>query len=182
MKHSPLPIDGLILFEPDVYSDERGYFSEMFNERLMRQAGIDAVFVQDNESVSRKSVIRGLHFQKKPHEQGKLVRVVRGKAMDVVVDIRPGSPTFGRHISVELTGDNKKILWIPPGFAHGFEALDDDTVFLYKVTGYYDASSEGGIIYNDASLNISWQSKKPLVSRKDLVLPSFREYSLTLNG
>jgi dTDP-4-dehydrorhamnose 3,5-epimerase len=173
------PIEGLLVIEPKVFSDERGHFFEPFNEKEMRRQGIESTFVQDNESLSHKGVLRGLHFQKHPYEQGKLVRVVRGSVSDVVVDIRPQSKTFGKHFQIELSSENHLMLWIPPGFAHGFLTLEDHTIFLYKVTAYYQPNAESGIIYNDPQLNIDWKISNPLVSPKDRILPSFSEFMLT---
>jgi dTDP-4-dehydrorhamnose 3,5-epimerase len=170
------PIEGLVIIEPKVFGDERGHFFETFSEKLMAQNGIKGPFIQDNQSLSHKNVLRGLHFQNPPHEQGKLIRVVRGSVIDVVVDIRKNSNTFGKHYSIELSDRNNKMLWIPGGFAHGFVTLEDHTVFLYKVTDYYHPASESGIIYNDADLNIDWQVKTPIVSQKDRILPTFKEY------
>lgn len=173
------PIDGLLLIEPKVYSDHRGLFFESYNQKL-KELGIDCEFVQDNQSVSRKNVIRGLHFQRAPHAQGKLVRVSHGSVLDVALDLRKNSPTFGRHFSVELNDRNNLMFWIPPGFAHGFSVLEDHSVFLYKVSGMYNPTSESGIIYNDPELNIDWKVSDPIVSDKDKVLPSFKEYKLNL--
>jgi len=170
------PIEGLVVIEPGVFVDERGHFFESFNEKKMEQHGIKGPFIQDNQSMSHREVLRGLHFQKPPHEQGKLIRVVKGGVIDVVVDIRKNSKTFGKHYSIELNDTNHKMLWIPAGFAHGFVTLQDHTVFLYKVTDYYHPASESGIIYNDIDLNIDWQTKTPIVSQKDKILPSFKEY------
>lgn len=170
------PIDGLVLHEPRVFSDDRGHFLETFNRSLFAGQGVDREFVQDNESVSRKGVIRGLHLQRPPHAQGKLVRVVRGAALDVAVDLRKNSPTFGRHFAAELNERNRRMLWIPAGFAHGFEALEDETVFLYKVTDYYHPASEAGIRFDDPELGIGWRTHTPIVSDKDRILPSFREF------
>lgn len=181
MKFTRTDIEGLLLIEPSVYTDERGFFFESFNEREMRSQGIEFPFIQDNQSVSHKGVLRGLHFQKPPHEQGKLVRVASGSVIDVVVDIRKWSKTFGKHFSVELNATEKKMLWIPPGFAHGFVALEDNTSFIYKVTEYYSPVSESGIIFNDIDLNIDWKIMKPVVSKKDRILPSFREFRIN-NG
>src|SRR5207253_3049470 len=142
----------------------------------MEKYGINGPFIQDNQSMSHKGVLRGLHFQNPPHEQGKLIRVVRGAVLDVVVDIRKNSKTFGKHFSIELSDTNHKMLWIPTGFAHGFLTLQEQTVFLYKVTDYYSPHSESGILFNDADLNIDWKIQSPLVSQKDRVLPSFKEY------
>ena len=173
-------ISGVLLIEPKVYEDTRGSFFESFNDRFLSEAGINLKFVQDNQSISKKGVIRGLHFQRHPNEQGKLVRVIKGSVIDVALDLRPGSPTFGRHFDVELNDRNKKLLWIPPGFAHGFSVLEEDTIFLYKVTNYYHAASETGIIYNDIDLNINWGVKESIVSEKDKVLPTFKDYCLSL--
>ncbi len=180
MKFEKTPIEGLFLIEPRVFKDERGHFFEPFNEKQMLEHGIEGPFVQDNESLSHKGVLRGLHYQKPPYQQGKLVRVVNGAVIDVVVDIRPESKTFGRHFQVELSSDNHLMLWIPPGFAHGFLTLKDDTIFLYKVSAYYNPQSESGIIYNDPQLNIDWKISNPVVSEKDKILPSFGEYKLTV--
>ncbi len=174
------PIEGLVVIEPRVFVDERGHFFESFNEKLMAENGIRGPFIQDNQSMSHKGVLRGLHLQKAPHEQGKLIRVVRGGVLDVVVDIRKNSRTFGKHFSIELNDVNNKMLWIPAGFAHGFATLDDHTVFLYKVTGYYHPASEGGIIYNDVDLNIDWRITAPIVSQKDRILPSFKEFKQSI--
>lgn len=176
MKFHPTPIDGLLVIEPIAYVDERGSFMETYNRAAFKDAGIHAEFIQDNQSVSRKGVIRGLHFQTGTYEQGKLVRVIRGAVLDVAVDLRIGSPSYGKHFSVELDGQRGTLLWIPPGFAHGFEALEDDTVFHYKVTAPYHPSSEAGIRYDDPELGIVWRSRSPLLSRKDLLLPSLREW------
>lgn len=164
-------IEGLLEIEPSVFRDERGYFLESFRNDVLRAAGITADFVQDNESMSQKGVLRGLHFQAPPYGQGKLVRVVRGAVLDVAVDIRTGSPTYGRHVSVVLTGDNKKQFWVPPGFAHGFLVLEDDTVFSYKCTGYYNRESEGAIKWDDPSLGIEWNISDPVLSEKDKIAP-----------
>ena len=176
MKIIPTPLKGLLVIEPRIATDERGSFFESFNERLLAEHGIADKFVQDNQSISSKNVLRGLHFQKPPFEQGKLVRVVSGRALDVVVDIRRDSETFGKHFSLELSGENNKMMWIPGGFAHGFLSLEDKTVFLYKVTQYYEPSSEGGILYNDPELNIDWKVSDPVISKKDKVLPTFGEF------
>ena len=181
MKFISTPIEGLLLLEPKIFIDERGYFFESFNEREMTQHGIKGPFIQDNQSVNHKNVLRGLHFQKNPHQQGKLVRVVSGSVFDVVVDIRKGSKTFGKHFSVELNSKEKIMLWIPAGFAHGFVSLEDNTTFLYKVTEYYSPLSESGIIFNDFELNIDWTVKNPIVSSKDKILPSFKEFRQSIN-
>ena len=171
-------IKGPLLLVPRVFEDERGYFFESFHIDKYQQAGIPLNFVQDNESKSSKGVLRGLHFQNPPFDQGKLVRVVKGKVLDIAVDIRKSSPTYGKHIAVELSEDNKHQLWIPPGFAHGFLSLVDETIFIYKCTNVYNKESEDGILWTDLDLNIQWGIENPLVSDKDLVLQSFK----TLNS
>ncbi|MDQ3050933.1 MAG: dTDP-4-dehydrorhamnose 3,5-epimerase [Bacteroidota bacterium] len=173
MKVTTMPIEGVLIIEPSIFSDERGYFFESYNEPLFHKAGISARFVQDNQSQSAKGVLRGLHFQNPPFEQGKLVRVVKGGVIDVAVDIRKASPTYGNYVAVNLSADNQKMMWIPPGFAHGFVTLEDDTLFLYKCTNVYNKASEGGIIWNDPSLHIDWGFENPVVSSKDLELRSF---------
>ena len=174
------PIADLLVIEPKVWKDNRGYFYESYNARLFSEAGITANFVQDNQSFSQKGALRGLHAQKAPFAQGKLVRVLQGKVLDVAVDIRKGSKTFGQNFSVELSGENHKQLWLPPGFLHGFLTLEDDTIFTYKVSNYYDKASEIGVIWDDADLNIDWSSsiaKADLIlSDKDLVLPAFKNF------
>lgn len=167
------PIADLKVIRPQVFHDERGYFFEPYNKQRYAEAGITEEFVQDNQSLSNKGAIRGLHFQAPPFAQGKLVRVVRGAVLDVVVDIRKGSPTYGMHYSLELNEDNKLLFWIPPGFAHGFATLHDNTIFEYKCTNVYNKASEGGILWNDSQLNISWGIGNPIISGKDQLLPSF---------
>jgi dTDP-4-dehydrorhamnose 3,5-epimerase len=161
-------IKGLVLILPDVFPDERGYFFESFQKEKFKSLGIDVEFVQDNESMSVKGVLRGLHFQVPPYAQGKLVRVVRGAALDVAVDLRKNSGTFGKWESVILSAENKLMLWIPEGFAHGFLTLEDNTIFQYKCTNYYNRESELGIIWNDPDLKIDWGIGNPTISEKDL--------------
>lgn len=177
MRFLKTPIEGLLLIEPTVHRDDRGAFMETFNARAFAEQGITDKFVQDNQSFSRKNVIRGLHFQTGDHAQGKLVRVIHGSVLDVAVDLRNGSPTFGRHYSVVLDATAGNMLWIPSGFAHGFESLEDDTVFHYKVTAYYRPAAEAGIRYDDPGLGIEWRTRNPLVSEKDLILPTLREWA-----
>ena len=169
MQVTRLDIDGLMVFEPRVFTDERGAFFESFNLGRFREAtGLDVDFVQDNHSISHRNVLRGLHYQVDPQAQGKLVRVVRGAAWDVAVDIRPGSPTFGKWAAVELTADNRKQFWIPAGFAHGFLALEDDTHFLYKTTAYWHAQSERTIRWDDPAVSVQWPlTQDPILSPKD---------------
>ena len=169
------PIEGLVVIEPKIYHDERGYFFESFNQQEIEKYGIKNNFVQDNQSLSKKGVLRGLHFQNPPFEQGKLIRVVRGAVLDVTVDIRKSSPTFGKHFSIELNDKNNKLLWVPPGFAHGFLALEDHTIFLYKCTALYNKTAESGLLYNDPALNINWGEINPLLSEKDLQLPLLKK-------
>ncbi len=166
-------IEGLLIIKPQVFNDERGYFFESFNEDKFKDLGLASAFVQDNESKSQMNVLRGLHFQKPPFAQGKLVRVIKGSVLDVAVDLRPDSPTYGQWEAVELTEENKLMYWIPPGFAHGFVTLEDDTIFSYKCTNVYNKESEGSIQWNDADLCIDWKIENPILSEKDLVSPGF---------
>lgn len=168
MKIVNTSIDGLLVLEPKIFGDSRGAFFESYNEQIFSDAvGEKISFVQDNQSTSSKGVLRGLHFQNPPNAQGKLVRVVQGSVLDVAVDIRKDSPTYGQHISIELSAENNKQFWIPPGFAHGFIALEDDTIFLYKCTDFYAPQSEGTIIWNDPELNIDWRISPTSISEKD---------------
>jgi dTDP-4-dehydrorhamnose 3,5-epimerase len=167
-------IDGLLIFQPRVFTDNRGYFFESFNqEKFNQMTGLDIHFCQDNESLSNKNVLRGLHFQKPPFAQGKLVRVISGRVLDVAVDIRKSSETYGKYQMVELSAENKKMFWIPPGFAHGFLVLEENTVFSYKCSNYYSPESEGTIKWNDQDLNIEWPISNPNVSEKDNVGEDF---------
>jgi len=160
-------IEGLLIIKPKVYRDERGYFFESWSKAAFKKEGLNIDFVQDNQSLSSKGVLRGLHFQNPPFAQGKLVRVMQGSVLDVAVDIRNDSPTYGDHVSVLLSGDNKTMFWIPPGFAHGFSTLENDTIFAYKCSGIYNKESEGSLMWNDNMLNIDWQIDNPLISEKD---------------
>lgn len=169
-------IKDLLVIKPDVFTDERGYFFETYNKERFAQHGLDMVFVQDNESQSTRGVLRGLHFQKPPFTQGKLVRVVKGAVMDVAVDLRKGSPTYGQWESVILTEGNKFMYWIPEGFAHGFVCLEDQTVFTYKCTNVYNKASEGSIRWDDPDLNIDWGIGDPILSEKDKVAPLFKDF------
>lgn len=170
-------IPGLLLFEPDVFEDSRGYFFESYNEEKFRHAGINFLWVQDNQSSSVYGVIRGLHYQLPPFAQAKLVRVLRGKILDVVVDIRTGSPTFGKTYCKVLSAKNKRQLFIPKGFAHGFSVLSEKAEVIYKCDEYYNKESEAGIIYNDPELNIDWRipAEEIIVSDKDKQLPSLKD-------
>jgi dTDP-4-dehydrorhamnose 3,5-epimerase len=169
-------LPGLLVIDPKVFGDERGYFFESYNQKIFAEAGLDVEFLQDNESKSSKGVLRGLHFQAPPFEQGKLVRVARGAVMDVSVDIRKESATYGQWASFELSEYNKRMLWIPPGFAHGFVSLKDDTIFIYKCTGVYNRESEGSILWSDPDLAIDWGIDDPVVSDKDQQSTLFREF------
>lgn len=177
MNITTFEIEGPLLISPSVFSDERGYFFESFHIEKYKKAGISNSFVQDNESKSSKGVLRGLHFQNPPFDQGKLVRVTNGKVLDIAVDIRKNSPTYGKHIAVELSGENKMQLWIPPGFAHGFLSLCDETIFIYKCTNVYNKEAEDGILWNDTLLNINWGVENPIVSEKDLILQAFNSFN-----
>jgi dTDP-4-dehydrorhamnose 3,5-epimerase len=177
MQHYTSDIPDLIILQPNLFGDERGHFFESYNKKVFQEIGIDAEFVQDNQSMSHKNVLRGLHFQNPPYDQGKLVRVIKGAVMDVAVDLRKGSPAYGKHFSLELSEANKTMMWIPPGFAHGFLTLEDHTIFHYKCTGYYNKNAESGIIWNDPDLNILWNVTDPIVSGKDLELPAFSSFN-----
>lgn len=168
-------IEGLLLIKPKVFSDDRGYFFESYNEEVYRNAGIDLCFVQDNISKSKKGTIRGLHYQIGDKAQGKLCKVIYGKVLDVAVDIRFGSPTFGKYFASELSEENHTQLWIPPGFAHGFSVLSDEVIFSYKCTTLYSKEHERAILYNDKELNINWMVNNPIVSEKDLKAKPFKE-------
>lgn len=170
------PLEGLLIIKPAVYEDARGYFFESYNQDKFKDAGLDLSFLQDNESKSKRGVLRGLHFQAPPFAQGKLVRVMRGSVLDVAVDIRKDSPTYGKWESIVLSGQNKWMYWIPPGFAHGFATLEDDTIFFYKCTNVYNKASEGSILWNDPDLNIKWDISEPLISDKDKISPRFSEF------
>ena len=167
-------IQGLVVYEPPVFGDNRGYFFESFNQNVFIKQGIDLQFVQDNQSFSKYGAIRGLHYQLPPHAQTKLVRVLSGAILDVAVDVRKGSPTFGKVFSIELTAENKKQLLVPKGFAHGFSVLSETAEVMYKCDAFYNKASEEGIIYNDPKLAIDWKipKGKELVSEKDLLLPT----------
>ena len=169
-------IEGLLIIKPKVFGDERGYFFESFREDIMKSNGVTSKFVQDNQSMSSKGILRGLHFQKDPFAQGKLVRVIKGSVLDVAVDIRKKSPTYGQHFLIELNEENKTMFYIPPGFAHGFLTLEDDTLFSYKCTNYYNKESEGAIRWDSKSLNVDWGIVNPILSSKDATAPTFDEF------
>ena len=169
------PIEGLVIIEPKVWKDDRGYFFESYNQDAFKKAGINLDFVQDNQSYSHKNALRGLHAQAPPFAQGKLVRVIQGKVLDIAVDIRKNSVTYGQHFSIELSGENNKMFYVPPGFLHGFLTLENETIFSYKCTGIFDKNAELGAMWNDKDLGIDWgiDIKNALVSAKDQILPSF---------
>ena len=176
MKITRTDINGLAVLQPDVFKDDRGYFFESFNERTLAELGIREHWVQDNQSCSQKGVVRGLHFQKPPFAQAKLVRILQGAAIDYAVDIRHGSPTYGQYFSVLLTADNFTQFYIPAGFAHGFAALEDNTLFAYKCSNFYNNASEGSIRFDDPDLHTDWQVENPLTSPKDLNGEVFRDF------
>jgi len=170
------PIEGLLVIKPKIFGDDRGYFFESWSKESFAKNVLNLDFVQDNQSLSSKGVLRGLHFQNPPFAQGKLVRVIKGAVLDVAVDIRKESSTYGKHFSIELNEENKTICWIPPGFAHGFVTLQDDTIFTYKCTEVYNSASEEALLWSDKDLNIDWRAINPLVSDKDLVAGSFKNF------
>ena len=171
-----LDLEGVILITPKVFNDSRGYFLETFKASDFYAAGIKENFVQDNHSQSTKNVLRGIHFQMHPKPQGKLVRCVKGKIFDVAVDLNPKSPTYLNWVGVELSEDNKQMLYIPPGFGHGFSTLSDIAEINYKCTAEYDFNLDAGISWKDPQINIDWKIKNPLISKKDEKLPSLKEY------
>ena len=177
MEFITTPFQGLFIIQPKVFEDSRGYFFESYSQRFFTEAGTPSDWVQDNQSSSAYGVIRGLHYQLNPFAQSKLVRVLAGTILDVVVDVRKGSPTFQQVYSVELSAENKKQILVPRGFAHGFSVLSERAVVLYKCDNYYNKSSEAGIIYNDPTLNIDWKipAGKEIVSDKDLQLPYLQD-------
>ncbi|MFH1022564.1 MAG: dTDP-4-dehydrorhamnose 3,5-epimerase [Planctomycetota bacterium] len=177
-RFQPLSLAGAVRIEPRLFSDERGYFLETYQRAAFRAAGIQDEFVQDNRSRSAKHVLRGLHFQHEPFAQGKLVHVVHGEAWDVIVDIRRGSPSFGKWEAVVLSEENRRMVYVPPGFAHGFIAMADGTELLYKVTADYAPSRDAGVVWNDPDLGIAWPVENPILSSKDRALPRFRDVVL----
>ncbi len=176
MKIHKTKIEGLLILEPNIFKDERGYFFESYHAAKYHELGVECSFVQDNQSLSSAGTLRGLHFQKPPFDQAKLVRVVRGSVYDVAIDLRRGSPTYGQYEGVILDGEKNNQFFIPSGFAHGFLALEDNTLFTYKCSNYYHKASEGGIIWNDPSLNINWNYLNPMVSEKDILLPKLESF------
>ena len=181
MTFSQTTISGLFVIEPQVFSDDRGFFLESYNQKLFADNGINVTFVQDNHSRSSKNVLRGLHFQRPPFAQDKLIRVVSGEVFDVAVDVRPGSPTFGKFESVVLSADNHQMFFIPTGFAHGFCVLSKTADFLYKCTNFYSKESEGGVLWNDPNINIPWPIETPILSSKDQSWPLLKDLSPALS-
>jgi dTDP-4-dehydrorhamnose 3,5-epimerase len=179
MKVTTTAIEGLLVIEPRIFNDDRGYFYESYNKAAFTEAGIAVDFVQDNQSFSHKGAVRGLHGQAHPFAQGKLVRVIQGRVLDVAVDVRKASPTYGKHFSIELSGDNKLQFWVPAGFLHGFAVLEDNTIFTYKVNNYYDKASEIGVIWNDPTLSIDWRLEpgEALLSPKDEIMGDFKSFN-----
>ncbi|NTW33171.1 MAG: dTDP-4-dehydrorhamnose 3,5-epimerase [Bacteroidetes bacterium] len=170
-------IPDLLIVQPDVFTDPRGCFFETYNKQKFKQFGIESEFMQDNQSVSSKGTLRGLHFQNPPFQQGKLVRVIKGSALDIAVDIRKKSQYYGKYFSIILSEKNNKIFWIPPGFAHGFLSLENNTIFVYKCTQIYNKESEKSIRWDDPDLNINWEYKNPLVSERDKAADSFKQFN-----
>lgn len=175
MKIDKTFIDDLLVITPEVFGDDRGYFFESYNKKKLEDL-LDVEFVQDNESQSQKNVLRGLHFQKTPFAQGKLVRVIKGSVLDVVVDLRKDSKTYGKHYKRILSDKNKEQLYIPKGFAHGFLVLEDETIFSYKCTNFYNKESEVALLWNDKALNINWQIENPIISEKDKLAKEFTNF------
>lgn len=169
-------IEDLWVIEPDVFGDARGFFMEAYNREAFQAIGMETGFMQDNLSFSRKGILRGLHFQAPPFAQGKLVSVVLGEVLDVAVDIRKGSATYGKHVAVHLSGENHRMLYVPPGFAHGFLVLSEECYFSYKCTQVYNKEAEGGLMWNDPSLGIDWEVDQPLISEKDSYYRPFTEF------
>ena len=177
MQFLTTPIPDLYVIQPRVFEDPRGYFFESYNKMGFEKNGIRVDFVQDNQSLSHKGVLRGLHFQNPPFTQGKLVRVIKGAVLDVAVDIRKDSPAYGKSFTCELTEANRTMMWIPAGFAHGFLTLEDNTIFSYKCTNYYDKASEDSILWDDPDLGIDWGIKDPLLSEKDRQGKAFGQFT-----
>ncbi len=175
------PIPGLMEIFPKVFNDSRGYFFESFRQDWLAEEGIYVDWVQDNQSFSQKGTVRGLHFQLAPYAQAKLVRVITGKVLDVVVDLRKDSPTFGKHFSTTLDSKINNLLFIPVGFAHGFSVLED-AIFAYKCSNYYHKASEGGILWSDPALEIDWRVDNPIISDKDTLWPTLEEFRISDNG
>ena len=176
MEIKSTPISDLYIIQPKVFEDERGYFFESYSKSIFEKHGINIDFVQDNQSLSQKDVLRGLHFQKPPFSQGKLVRAIKGGIFDVAVDLRKISPTYGHHFDIELNEKNKTMLWIPEGFAHGFLTLEDNTIFSYKCSNVYNKASEDSILWNDPTLAVKWNVENPILSEKDKTGQLFKDF------
>ena len=177
MKIETTHIEGLLVITPTVFKDDRGYFFESFNNRIFQNNSSSLIdFVQDNQSKSEKNVLRGLHFQNPPFDQGKLVRVIAGSVLDIAVDIRKNSSTYGQYFKIVLDTQKHQTIWIPSGFAHGFVSLEDDTIFSYKCTNYYHKDSEGCILYNDSAIGIDWEVQNPILSKNNKVGENFSTF------
>tara|TARA_B100000809_G_scaffold266684_1_gene330707 strand:+ start:4512 stop:5054 length:543 start_codon:yes stop_codon:yes gene_type:complete len=176
MKFNKVEIEGLYVIEPNVFEDDRGYFFESYNKDAFEKNGISDLFVQDNQSKSQKDVLRGLHFQLPPYSQAKLVRVIQGSVLDVAVDLRKDSKTYGQYFSVVISAENRKMFFIPEGFAHGFLTLEGDTIFSYKCSNVYHTESEDAILWNDKDLSIDWRIESPVLSGKDNEAKCFNEF------
>ncbi|MBL6875080.1 MAG: dTDP-4-dehydrorhamnose 3,5-epimerase [Flavobacteriales bacterium] len=181
MKITKTNIDGLIIVEPEIFKDDRGSFFESWNVKKFKEIGVDDRFVQDNQSNSSKGILRGLHFQSPPYAQAKLVRVIRGSVLDVAVDLRSNSSTYGKHYSIVLSDKNFKSFYIPKGFAHGFVALEDNTIFSYKCSDMYNKENEGCLLWNDQDLGIDWDIDNPIISQKDMQGLSFKDFKSKFN-
>jgi len=175
MKFIKSEIEGLIIIEPNIIEDERGYFYESYNKEDFINNGIENCFVQDNQSLSQKNVLRGLHFQKPPYTQAKLIKVIKGSVLDVAVDLRKNSETYGKYVSIELSESNKRMFYISEGFAHGFLTLEDNTIFSYKCSNFYNKDSEGALLWNDLDVDIKWGIQNPTLSVKDKEAPKFNQ-------
>lgn len=176
MEITETKLKGCFIIQPKVFEDDRGHFFESYNADVFKKAGLNLQFVQDNQSLSNTGVLRGLHFQNPPFAQGKLVRVITGAVYDVAVDIRKDSPTYGQHVGIELSGQNKTMFYIPEGFAHGFLTLQDNTIFSYKCTNVYNKPSEGCVLWNDPDLGINWNVSNPVLSAKDMEGTLFKDF------
>ena len=177
MIFNSVEIEGLSIIDPNIFEDDRGYFFESYNKEIFHNNGITDLFVQDNQSKSQKNVLRGLHFQLPPYSQAKLVRVIQGSVLDVVVDLRKASKTYGKHFSIVISAENRKMFFIPEGFAHGFLTLEDNTIFSYKCSNVYHSESEDSILWNDEQINIEWGIENPILSGKDSESQNFNEFN-----
>jgi dTDP-4-dehydrorhamnose 3,5-epimerase len=177
MQVSTTPIEGLLVIQPTLFSDPRGYFYEPYNKKKFADCDITDDFVQDNQSCSQKGVLRGMHFQNPPHAQAKLLRVIHGSIWDVAVDIRKSSPTYGKYYGIELSAANKTIFYVPKGFAHGFLTLEDDTILFYKCSDFYNKAAEESLIWNDPDISITWNIESPLLSEKDKSAKTLKEFN-----